>query len=444
MNSTNNPDQISKAGETEKTPANDREVAPIISFCTDIKESVNGIEIDGEKAFNQYCYYIDNVADFYVKLLESNNEKFLRTDLWVPGDALWGLANFKNGESLKRNIIVIFSRIISAIAYGLAATNKWSIEQKIPTLNVRATAFYGQILLRKLLSSNYYLYNGRCLNACGRLQGQTNLNSMIIGFIFNQNNDPSKQNLNDFFNIELPEIEFDSIEDQIRKLLFQNQQLEKSGCSIKFHTVKTEKNKLLLHFATYPTKKLKGLEDTIIITNEVEFQVNEANEIFRVEHREQGLSYRKEYLLDSLDKIDLANLIKDEKLDYLKKIYNKGNNLIFEYDNSNQNIILRFEGEEHHPRVVNESGAFTRKTIIDFSKDKYCILPVHEAFNNMTNDNAILVSVNLDLEKAIIFTEIPSYKISNIKNYNYNSYYDLADLCIKYKIEPRKGDKTRD
>lgn len=439
MNSTTNPDQNSPAGKVEAAPASDRDEKPIISFCTDIKESVNGIAIDGEKAFNQYCYYIDNVADFYVKQLESSNEKFLRSDLWVPGDALWGLANFKSGESLKQNIIMIFSRIIAAIAYGLAATNKWSNEQKIPTLNIRATAFYGQILLRKLLSSNYYLYNGRCLNACGRLQGQTNLNSMIIGFIFNYNNDPVRRNLNDFFNIELPEIEFDSIEDQIRKLLFQNQQLEKCGCSIKFHTVKTEKNKLLLHFATYPTKKLKGLEDTIIITNEVEFQVDEANEIFRVEHREQGLSYRKEYLLDSLDQIDLASLIKDEKLDYLKKIYHKENNLIFEYNHSSQNMILRFEGEEHHPRVVNESGGFTRKTTVDFSKDKYCILPAHDAFNNMANDNAILVSVSTDPEKAIIFTEIPSDKISNIKNYNYNSYYDLADLCIKYKIGTREG-----
>ena len=95
-------------------------------------------------------------------------------------------------------------------------------------------------------------------------------------------------------------------------------------------------------------------------------------------------------------------------------------------------------------RIVAEAAAALGPIDILFSKDKYCILPVHEAFNNMTNDNAILVSVNLDLEKAIIFTEIPSYKISNIKNYNYNSYYDLADLCIKYKIEPRKGDKTRD
>jgi hypothetical protein len=417
--------------------AGENKEIPIISFCTDIKESVQAIEIDGEKAFNQYCYYIDNVADFYIKQLESSEAEFFRSNLWVPGDALWGLANFKNGESLKSKIIVIFSRIISAIAYSLTLTNIWSAEQEIPPLdmmNIRATAFYGQILLRKLSSSNYFLYNGRCLNACGRIQSEAKLNSMVIGFIFSPNNDTAKQKV-DFLNIELPEIEFDGMDEQIRKMLFPNQ-LEKCGCSIKFHTVKTEENKLLLHFATYPTKKLRGLEDTIIITTNVEFQVDKSGKMFRIEHREEGSSYRKEYPLnafDTIDLIDLVDLTADNKLGYLKEIYNNHNNIIFKYDNTSQNLILEFKGEEHYPRVVNESGGHIGKRIIDFSKDRYGILPVHDAFNNLTRDKAILIfTKNRDNEKAIIFTEIPSSKIDDIRDHN--SYYDLADLCIKFKI----------
>ncbi len=410
---------------------------PIISFCTDIKESVQSIEIDGEKTFNQYCYYIDNVADFYIKQLESSEAEFFRSNLWVPGDALWGLADFKSGESLKNNIITIFSRIISSIAYSLTLTNIWSAEQEIPPLNminIRATAFYGQILLRKLASSNYFLYNGRCLNACGRIQSEAKLNSLIIGFIFSSNNDAAKQKV-DFLNIELPEIEFDSMDEQIRQMLFPNK-LEKCGCSIKFHTVKTEENKLLLHFATYPTKKLRGLEDTVIITTNVEFQVDQAGKMFRIEHREEGASFRKEYPVNDFESIDLINLIDlvaDNKLGYLKEIYNIHNNIIFKY-NSNHHLILEFQGEEHYPRAVNENGVYIGKRIIDFARDKYCILPVHDAFNNTIRDKAILIfPQNINNERSIIFTEIPSLKINDIRDYNV--YYSSVDLCIKFKIE---------
>jgi hypothetical protein len=56
-----------------------------------------------------------------------------------------------------------------------------------------------------------------------------------------------------------------------------------------------------LHFATYPTQRLKGLEDTIIITTKVEFQVDKASKVFRTDPQEEGLSYRKEYNLKSFN-----------------------------------------------------------------------------------------------------------------------------------------------
>jgi hypothetical protein len=402
---------------------------PIISFCTDIKESVQAIEIDGEKAFNQYCYYIDNVADFYINQLEATEAELFRSNLWVPGDALWGVANSKSGASLKDDIMVIFSRIVASIAHGLAVTNIWSNEQEIPPLYIRAAAFYGQIF-KKLLSRNYPLYNGRCLNVCGRIQEKVKPNSLALGFIISRNDDSVKQKL-DFFNIELPEIEFNSMKDQIRKMLQPNQ-LEKYGCSIKFNTVTTAEHKLLLHFATYPTKELKGLEDTIIIITNVEFQIDKASKVFKVECRDAGPSYRREYEFASFETINLADLIIDNKLDYLTEIYNGDNNLIFKYDKINQNFTLEFTGSRISPRV-NANRELMKKRVIDFSKDKYCVLPVYKTNKPAARDKAILVFVkNTDNEKAIVFTEIPSSKIYNIKNYN--SYYDMADLCIKLKL----------
>jgi hypothetical protein len=414
------------------TPTKEDNETPIIAFCTDIKESVNRIETDGENAFNQYCYYIDNVADFYIKQLElSSEEVFSRSNLWVPGDALWGLANSKTNASLKSEIIEIFSRIISAIAYGLTLTNKWSNNQAIPPLEMRGAAFYGQIL-KKSLSNKYFLYNGRCLNACGRIQEAIKPNSMVFGFVFSQFQDPAKQRLLDFFNVELPEIEFSSVAEQITRM---SGQLPESGCGIKLQTVRTEENTLLLHFVTYPTKNLKGLEDTVIIATKVDFQIDEENNTIRIDSQEEGLSYRKEYLCNPFEVVNLFDLITDNKLGYLKEIYSKDNNIAIRFNNDTNNFILEFKGESHCPKIINERRVLDRSRIIDFSKHKYCILPVYKAAPDLARGKAILIytkNMGRDKERAIMLTEISSSDVNDIENYNY--YYNSTDLCIKYII----------
>lgn len=413
---------------------------PIIAFCTDIEESVTGIEKRGQQAFKQYCNYLKSVAEVFIpKLILANNKteknKYINRYIWMPGDALWGIAATNKTIPFYIAILDSFARIIVSIAYGLTQTNLNLLDTTSSPITIRASSFVGEIFEEKLLNNTISLFNGRSLNACGRMQQYAEPNSLFIGFISKKNNLYSRVNDEDeLFNLGLPEINFNDLRKNINNNIKNINNNINLGCNISFDIVIDENDNNYLKFMTFPTRTLKGLTDTLILTSKVKFSINRINSGFNIESNPCGSYYRKEYSVNISDnQFSLYDLIAlDKNLKYLAEIYTRKEDLIFFYNKDTKSFIINFYGNNHRPRYKE-----TKIKKVDFLKHKYCLLPIYDTHIGRNKDIVLVIQPdNHNKTIALVFKEIQYNELNEIEDYKY--YFNQSNTTIKFVFNNKK------
>ncbi|MFC2146686.1 hypothetical protein ACFLRT_04925, partial [Acidobacteriota bacterium] len=188
------------------------------AFCTDIVESVIRIDKYDKRALEHHADYIENVAKMYVTQLTTDKDPepssnlqalFMKSRFWIPGDALWGLVYRDPDETAQTSIVNSFAKIINSCAYGLIKVYEKANALKIDHLKIRAALIGGQVLGREISGTNAVIYNGASLNACGRLQSETDSDSIVLGFAVPKD-EPEPFNLVNL-NVGIPEIELSAL-----------------------------------------------------------------------------------------------------------------------------------------------------------------------------------------------------------------------------------------
>ena len=395
------------------------------AFCTDISNSTERIEKFQEEALRHHKTYLEAAGKYFIgSVPRSSRQKYVTGDLWVPGDALWGVFYKETGESVHDSVVAALWRAIVSFAHGLSAANSQSAAG-LESLRIRGVFLAGHVM-RETIFRRLRLYNGTALNACGRLEKNAAPNTIIAGFVIPI--DASNGELLFEVVARSPVVNVSGLKRQIRA----RPTPTGVGCDIELDVVR-DKDKQLLRFRGWPTREdLRGLSRCRVITTTITLKPKE-EQTFDVCPNYSGHWDRKEALLslgESTSRFDLIELLdraNRESFKFVKEIYAVGDIEFFISPEHDKAFTLQCYRKTDRPRL--QQGDKTK--LVDFTKHSDCVLPTHTY--PISGGAQLLIQAHSGGGNRVLrFCKVAE---NALKSYGeYADYMDSAEAVIEFKF----------
>lgn len=412
------PDDVPSAEESKPSR---REA--IGAFCTDISDSTERIELFRDEALRHHKSYLQAAGRHFVKSIPASSRKrYAPGDLWVPGDALWGVFYRESGLSLRESVIISLWRAVLSFAHGLSVAN-YAPPPGLDALRIRGVFLAGHVL-REAIFGKLRLYNGRALNACGRLEKNAAPNTVIAGFVIPDGSHGRELLFESV--ARSPVIDISGLKRYVRSL----PEPRGVGYDIGVDVVR-DNDRHLLRFTGWPTRRdLRGLGDCNVLTTV--FRLGQKKEesydvcpslVGEWERKEQPVTLREgESYFDLIELIEMANL---RPFDFVQEVYERGDIKFLIPPERGAPPKLHCLRNRDRPRVLKGQ----RTTTVDFTLHHHCFLPTHT--HTVSGGAKLLIqSYTREGNRALSFTKIPDHTLDSYDEYA--DYLDSAKASVEF------------
>jgi hypothetical protein len=389
------------------------------AFCTDISNSTERIERFQELALKHHKAYLEAAGKYFVqKIPKLEREDYVSGDLWVPGDALWGVFYPQPGKTFADSISSSLWRAICSFAYGLSVAN-YSRPKQLDPLSIRGVFLAGRVIRETLFDDRVRLYNGRALNTCGRLEGHVDPNKVVAGFVIPR--ETGEEDLSLQAVARSPEVYVsgpESLESHLRSC----RQPRRSGCSIHLKAVLKNDRKLLRFRGWKKRKELRGLLDSSVLTTEITLTPK----------AEPGF----ELVYDSIDKWDrsasvelvpnqtesqwdLHDLLRDDSgpFRFVRHLYRRDELIVTVPSDASKSFVLQSQRRTDRPRILKNQGTHR----VDFGEHSSCFLPTN-VHSDSGGRNVLIQAYRKRGVRTLCFSLVSDDLLSQ-----YDEYADFLD-----------------
>jgi hypothetical protein len=389
------------------------------AFCTDVCDSTERIETSEEKALGEHRLYLETVGRTFLKAMRSDlKRQYSAGDLWVPGDSLWAVVHGDPTVTKEEAIATALWRTVAAVCSGLATSNSALSLDRKPLKS--KTVFMGGNVLRELLFGKLRLYNGTALNACGRLEKHVDPNTIVAGFVI-----PKKHSReNDLFHgtAGAPMLDLSELKKVLREASFP----QECGYDVEVEATQTVDSSFL-RFKAWPERyNLQGLAKANVLFSELHLRMKKEKGIDLTYGFKRNWS-RREIPLDlngTYASFDLTELLRLSQSDFqfLNSIYKHGD---IKFHISRTGVTLECFAKKDRPEI--ERG--TKAMAVDFTKDRYCILPTHTYISS--DESKILIQAFTDPTSIVL--RLNKTNDQSLKPYStYEDYLDSATPAVDF------------
>lgn len=399
------------------------------AFCTDIVGSTDRIESFREKALRQHRIYLETAGkQFLQNISKTSRAEYLSGDLWVPGDALWGILYPEPGKTYSESITASLGHIVYSLAYGLSAANSSQLPPGLDAITIRSVFLAGPII-RETIFDKLTLYNGTALNACGRLEKWAKPNTIIAGFVLSDD-EPLFQSV-----ARSPVIDAN----EVKECIMNKPKPRQAGYKVRLETVSNKGNELLRFVGWRTRRDLRGLVECRVLVTRIELLPQKQRGI-EVISPSPGDWDREEVSLPSdkqQGRWELHELINtattSKSLEFLKQIYEEGEIEIFVPSDDNKLFQLKkCHGQRFWPRIKATSPAgirFVRTDVVDFKRASWCILPTHQAAIS-DNEKILIQAYDKNGRKVLCFSKVSDNLLNRYEDYA--DFLDSATPCVEF------------
>lgn len=393
------------------------------AFCLDIKDSTERIEQFQEEALKHHKTFLESAGRFFLKSVpKGSRNRYVSGDLWVPGDALWGVFHREAGCDVNESVAISLWRLLLSTAYGLSLCNS-ALPNSLEALRMKGVFLAGRVL-RETVFRRLRLYNGRALNACGRLEKSVDANTIIAGFVVADDDGGTRPLFESV--IGSPVIDLLRFKHELRTL----PEAPGLGYDIAADVV-TDTDRKLLRFTGWRTRSdLRGLgKCKVLTTNFTFFPKKEPSIDLTYAYSGEWLRVQKHLTLsDSKSQWDLLELLdvaECEAFSFLKKVYEAGD-IEFSVSLNPSVFKLLCHRKTDRPRILKEE---IKTNIVDFTQHSYCTLPTFT--HTISTGCALFIQARSSQgERALRFSKISHEMLKAYEDYA--DYMDSGDVSIEF------------
>jgi|GEM_PF-4850743 len=365
---------------------------PIGAFCVDISNSVDRIDRIGQAAFEQHRIFLKTLVKTILEESPLHHRPDVKHgDLWVPGDAVWGVFYAAPDQPLKQSVKSALSFGIYVCANALSEALRYAkLQQEEVQADLLDFAFKGVFMVGEVLydqlmdamdsspTDNFRLYCGSALNACGRLEKEAQDNQVLIGYV----NSPESQPIDSLFELQAGSPVMKRID--LERFLARKNNEQHPGCFVYLDSLieqpscECEPGQEYLRFTS---QKLRGLNQSSVqyATAQLKPSFKESGVFVRSLAESKGIIKLWNRVVveqdwqESYDLLDLLEDIEHPAFGHFNEIYRKGD-LILKTKCSDQGengLWLECHAERFKLRGASEDD---QQQAIDFSTNRYAFL----------------------------------------------------------------------
>lgn len=365
---------------------------PIGAFCVDISNSVDRIDRIGQRAFEQHRIFLKTLVKTILEESPLNHRPDVtHGDIWVPGDAVWGVFYAAPDCSLKESIKSALSFGIYTCANALSEALQYATQQPekhredLLDFALRGVFLVGEVIYDQLLdksdsspTDHFRLYSGNALNACGRLEKEAEDNQVLIGYV----DSPESLPVDTLFELQAGSPVLKRID--LERFLSKKHNEQDPGCFAYLDSLieqPNSENEPGQEYLRFSSRKLRGL-------NQSSVQYSAAH--LKPSFKESGIFVRslaeskgiiklwnrvvvEQDWQESYDLLDLLKDIEHPAFGHFNEIYRKGDLILKTQQPDAQQSGLWLECHAERFKLRSSTDDDTQQAI-DFSTNRYAFL----------------------------------------------------------------------
>lgn len=365
---------------------------PIGAFCVDIGNSVDRIDRIGQRAFEQHRIFLKTLVKTILEESPLNHRPDVaHGDIWVPGDAVWGVFYAAPDRSLKASIKSALSFGIYASAHALSEALQYATSQPeayqedLLDFSLRAVFLAGEVIFDQLLdknesssNDNFRLYSGNALNACGRLEKEAENNQVWIGYV----DSPESLPIDSLFDLQAGSPVLKRID--LERFLAKKHHEQVPGCFAYLDTLieqPSSDNEPGQEYLRFTSRKLRGLNQASVQYSTIQLKPSfkESGIFVRSLAESKGIIKLWNRVVveqdwqEAYDLLDLLEDIEHPAFGHFNEIYRKGDLILKTQQADAQQSGLWLECHAERFKLRSSSDDDTRQAI-DFSTNRYAFL----------------------------------------------------------------------